>query len=627
MDGVRLPHRKDVWAIIMLDKTRLLWPLTAGQRGRYVGAIVAILVSTAFLYAPPLIIRGALDHVVDSQPVVSHPLLAGLLQWLGGREAAGRLLLIAASAVAVATALAGVFSYLRGRWAAAAAEEITRRLRNRLYDHIQRLPCRWHDGTDRGDLLQRCTSDVETLRMFLANHVVEVCGAVVRLGAAAPVLFWLDARMAVLSMALMPPLVVFTLIFFIRIRTTFRAADESEGRMTSMIQENLSGIRVVRAFARQEHERRRFAAPNAEYRDRWYRVIHVMSWYWPLSDMLCVSQRGIVLIGGAWFVTRGQMSIGTLFAFIATVGLFIWPVQHLGRSLAELGKATVSLRRLWEVLSAAAEADRAGAAPPASAAAGRIEVRDLRFAHDGGEPVLDGVSFTVEGGQTLALLGPSGSGKTTLINLLLRFYDYDDGSILLDGRELSELPRSFVRSRFGVVAQEPFLYSKTVAENIRLGRSAARDEEMVEAASAACVHESIESFSQGYDTLVGERGITLSGGQRQRVALARALLRDCPVLILDDALSAVDTQTESMIQAALARRRGRQTTLVVAHRLSTLRQADRILVFDRGRIIQSGTHEELAAAEGMYRRLWRIQSSLEEDLDRDLQTAPGNHTE
>jgi len=428
-------------------------------------------------------------------------------------------------------------------------------------------------------------------------------------------------RMAVLSMVLMPPLVAFTVIFFVKIRSTFRSADEAEGRMTSMIHENLKGIRVVRAFARQEHERRRFTEPNAVYRDRWYRVIHVMSWYWPLSDALCVSQRGIVLLGGAWFVTRGQMSIGTLFAFIATVGLFIWPVQHLGRALAELGKATVSLRRLWDVLSQQPEADRPEARHPAAPAAGRIDVRDLHFAHDGAEPVLDGVSFVVEAGQTLALLGPSGSGKTTLINLMLRFYDYHEGSILLDGRELRELPRAYVRSQFGVVAQEPFLYSKTVAENIKLGRSAADDDEMVEAASAACVHESIMSFAHGYDTLVGERGVTLSGGQRQRVALARALLRECPVLILDDALSAVDTQTESMIQAALDRRRGRQTTLVVAHRLSTLRRADRILVFERGRVIQSGTHEELSAAQGMYRRLWTIQSCLETDLDRDLQTA------
>jgi ATP-binding cassette subfamily B protein len=298
------------------------------------------------------------------------------------------------------------------------------------------------------------------------------------------------------------------------------------------------------------------------------------------------------------------------------VNQFLWPVRHMGRMLAETGKATVAIGRINEILQAKPEADE-GAIDPPGRAEGRIEVRNLSFGH-GDAHVLRDVSFSVEPGSTLAILGASGSGKSTIVNLLLRLYDYDSGQILLDGREIRNMPRKSVRSQMGAVLQEPFLFSRSIRENIKLGRGSASDEEMIQAAAAACVRENIEQFDQGYDTLVGERGVTLSGGQRQRVAIARALVKDPPILILDDALSAVDTRTETMILDALRSRHGRHTTIVIAHRLSTLTEADEILVLDHGRIIQRGTHERLVEVEGLYRRLWRIQSSLADDLRREL---------
>jgi ATP-binding cassette subfamily B protein len=501
-----------------------------------------------------------------------------------------------------------------------ASESICRRLRDRLYDQLQHLPCSYHDDAETGDLVQRCTSDVETIRMFLSMEVVEIGRGAILLLAGIPILLALHPRLAAASLATVPVIVAFASVFFLMIRRTFKRMDESEGEMTTMLQENLTGIRVVRAFARQDFEREKFAVRNAAYRDRWFGVIRTLGWYWPCSDVLCITQLGVVLIYGASLIERGELSVGQFYFFFECVNTFLWPVRHMGRILADLGKATVSIDRTQAILDAPREAAPEAPSGPPERVRGGVEFENLSFSHGAGAAVLDNVSFRVEPGQMLAILGPSGSGKSTLVNLLLRLYDYRDGSIRVDGVELIALDRKYVRSQIGVVMQEPFLYSKSLRENIKLGRSAAHDEEMLEVAASACIHEAIASFEHGYDTVVGERGVTLSGGQRQRVAIARALLKEPAILILDDALSAVDTRTESMILAALRRRRGRHTTLVIAHRLSTLKEADNIIVLEGGRIVQAGSHDALIARDGLYRRLWHIQSSLEADLGRRLGT-------
>jgi len=348
-------------------------------------------------------------------------------------------------------------------------------------------------------------------------------------------------------------------------------------------------------------------------------MLRLMSWYWSISDFVALGQLGLTLIVGAHWITTGQITVGTLFAFLAYLALMLWPVRQMGRVLTDLGKTSVALTRIKEILAQPRESEPA--AHPlfvAQPLTGAIRVHDLRFGHGTSQPALNGLSFEVRAGESLALLGPSGAGKSTLMHLLLRLYDYTAGSIQVDGRELSSLPRAWVRSQIGVVMQEPFLFSKTLRDNLRLGRGDAPEHEIEEAARAACIHDTILTFEQGYDTLIGERGITLSGGQRQRVAIARAVLKRPPLLILDDALSAVDSETETLILDALRQRRGRATTLVIAHRLSTLVHADRIVVLDHGRIIQLGSHAELVAQDGLYRRLWEIQSNVETDFRREL---------
>jgi ATP-binding cassette subfamily B protein len=582
----------------------IAWSLMGGFRLGFALAIAAMVAGTALRFLVPLVASGTIDYALGegngTSRVVDFMRQLVEASWLSQNLWLPGLLMVGL------TAAAGGFNYVKGRLAATASDGIVRRLKNRLYAHLQRLPMRYHDRAETGDLVQRCTSDVETLRLAISTQVVEVSHAMILMGTALPLMFLLDPRMAAASFVLLGPLILFGYVYIKRVRHLFQKFDEAEGKVTAIVQENLTGIRVVRAFRRQEHEIGKFAGPNREYRDLGLRLIRLMALYWSISDFVALAQNAIVLGLGVYFISTGTLTVGTLFAVMMLLNFVLWPVRQMGRTLTELGKSIVAIGRIQDILEVPEESrvegvrDRPGV--------GHIRVRDLTFSHGDGQVALERVSFEVKPGETLAILGPSGSGKSTLFHLLLRLYDYESGSLTYDGEEMRDLDRQWCRHQFATVMQEPFLFSKTIIENIRLGRPSAHEQEVMRVAELAHIHDTIDRFPSGYKTLVGERGVTLSGGQRQRVALARALLREAPVLLLDDALSAVDTETEEMIISALKKRHGKMTTLVIAHRLSTLAHADRVIVMDQGRIIQSGTHRELCAVDGLYRRLWNIQN-------------------
>lgn len=602
------------------NKARLLWRYSEGFRLIYAAGILSMAVAYLFMYGVPLVAKFAIDAILEPESAALPDWLMPLVgAWLNPGDMLNYLI-TAALATVVLTAIGGIFLYFRGRFAAIASEGIVRGLRDRVFHHLEHLPASYHDRADTGDLVQRCTSDMETLRVFLSGQVIEISRAFLLLLTVLPILFSLDTRMAWLSIITMPVLFVYAVYFFQRVKTLFQEVDESEAALTTVLQENLTGIRVVRAFARQEYEIQKFAARNRDFREKNKQLLRLLGIYYGVSDFICMGQIGLLLIVGANWVLLDTLSVGTLFAFLTYVGMIIWPVRHMGRVLTDSGKAIVAMGRLAEILYEPIESQ--SEADPNQRLRGQIDVKDLSFAYDTGPEVLNGVNFNVKPGQTLAMLGPPGAGKSTVIRLLLRLYDYRLGSVQLDGRELSHLHRKYVRSQISIVLQEPFLYSASIRDNLLVGRPDADEAALVQAARDAGIHESILRFPRAYDSMVGERGVTLSGGQRQRLALARALLKDPPVLILDDALSAVDTDTEAQILESLKRRRRNETTIIIAHRLSSVLHADKILVLEHGQIVQEGNHRSLLAEPGIYRRLCEIQGAIQQQIDADLKDVP-----
>lgn len=595
---------------------RGLWRLTRGQRLRYASAVIAIALANGCMLGAPVVAGYALDVVTRADLGVGLAPLGWMASRLGAVDPVLAYLLVSALVAMLVTALGAVFMFLRGRWAAKASEMLARRVRDSLFRRLHDLPASFFDEADTGDLLQRCSSDVETVRLFLSSQVVEIGRAVLLLAVMAPVLFLLDARLAALGVCLMPFLVVGGVVFFSRVKRQFQIADESEGAMTTVLQENLTGIRAVRAFARQAHEIERFGRRNRAYRDNIFRVNRLEAIYWGVSDLFCLSQIGVVLVAGGMFLAAGDITVGELFVFVSLIAQVIWPVRQLGEVLTDSGKAVVSLGRINHILESQPESREP--VPETPRASGAIAFEDVRAGYKPDRAAVVDFSARIPAGQTVGIVGPPGSGKSTLVRLLMRLYPIHCGRILVDDLDVREVDRRWLRGQLGVAMQEPFLYSRSVAENLRVARPDATDDELAAVAREAAIDDAIDGFPERYETQIGERGVMLSGGQRQRLALARALLKDPPILVLDDSLSAVDTGTETRILEALARRRGRHTTLVIAHRLSSVRQADRILVMERGRLVQDGVHEDLAAAPGPYRRLCEIQGLLEETMEQDL---------
>ena len=571
-----------------------LWRMMTGFRLLYLGAVLSIAVAAIARTSTFLLLRTLVDDV------------------LGEGNNLDELWLFALGFVGLAV-VEGSVTFLRGKLSAQSAEGITRRLRNYLYDHLQRLSFAYHDQTRTGELIERVTSDVDAMRRFYAEQAVEV-GRIVALFVFNLVgLVSLNARLGLLSVIFMPFIMVLSFWFFKRITKAYERYQEQEAKLSATLQENLSGVRVVRAFARQAFEREKFEGDNWEKYQRGRTLLIMHSLYWPVSNVICVMQMLLIYYLGARAAIDGTISVGTYLAIAGMVIWIIWPMRNLGRIIVQASSALVSYRRVADLLEEEREDLVTG--QHNGRLQGKIVFDDVCFEYNEGGHVLDQVTFHCEPGQVVALLGPTGSGKSSLVNLLPRFYNYNCGSLKLDGVELTDYPKRWLRKQIGIVEQEPFLFSRTIRENIAYGVDReVTDEEIEDAARAAAIHDVILSFPGGYDTLVGEKGVTLSGGQKQRVAIARTLIKDPGILILDDSTSSVDTETEAQIQAALERLMKGRTSFVIAHRIQTIMRADNILVLDGGRIVQQGAHHELIRQDGLYKQIYELQARVEQEV-------------
>ena len=515
--------------------------------------------------------------------------------------------------------LQGGFSFLTGSLAAQVAEGATRRLRNYLFDHIQHLSFAYHNQMDTGELISRSTSDVDALRRFFADQAVDFGRITLLFLVNFAALLILNVRLALLSVIVVPVILTVSIFFFKRVSSAYEAYQEQEATLSTTLQENLSGIRVVKAFSRQGYEIKKFEKDNWEKFRRGKKLLTIHSLFWPISDIFCGIQLVFGYYLGARLAIAGDISVGTYLAYVGMVIYIIFPMRNLGRVVVQMSTGLVSYKRVADILRVRREPLDEGEHTPSAGLKGRIIFDHVGFEYESDQPVLKDISFRCEPGQVIALLGSTGSGKTTLVNLLPRFFEYTQGSILLDGIELNLYTRRSLRNNIGIVEQEPFLFSRTIRENIGYGLSRQISQEDIEAAAqAAAIHDVILTFPQGYDTVVGEKGVTLSGGQKQRVAIARALLKDPCILIMDDSTSAVDTETEAEIRAALQNLMRNRTTFIIAHRIQSIMNADLILVMDKGQIIQAGKHEELLNQTGMYRKIYDIQTSIEAELEEEI---------
>ena len=578
----------------------------------FVISVVAAAAASLMSFLTPLIVGFTVDSVIGDETSSLPGAVMAVYNYLSGRGAFGSNLLICALMVAASAVIAALFNYLSRVNMAKCAERMINNLRVKLFSHTQYLPFQWHTKNLTGDIIQRCTSDVETIRRFVFVQLIEVLRTVILVIVAVAIMFSLNLVMALVVTVFLPLILFYTAFFFRRVSQKFLACDEAEGELMVRVQENLTGVRVVRAFGRERYETGRFDEKNISYTNKWKSLGGTYGLFWGIGDSVAALQLLCVIVAGSYLAATSSFSFGELLVFISYTQMLMWPVRQLGRVLSEMSKTGVALKRIKEILDADAETDAPGAVRPPMDR--DIEFRNVSFTYDE-QPVLKDVSFTVKSGTTFGILGATGSGKSTITYLLNRLYDLPEGcgEITIGGVDISRIDKSYLRRNIGLVLQEPFLFSKTILKNIDIA-SRGRDLDRIrEKARIAAVDDNIMEFAKGYDTLVGERGVTLSGGQKQRVAIARTLMMDAPVMVFDDSMSSLDMETDAKIRESLREDTAGATVILISHRISTLMKADVIMVLEDGKVAEIGPHSELVEKNGIYRRVYDLQSGYVEE--------------
>lgn len=580
-------------------KAQLILRYFHGSRRYFICAAAASLLTTALNAVTPQIFRFSIDQVLGGNEY-------GFLRerlWIPGLAVVG------------VAALSGISMFVSRMCTSRAGENFAKNMRDSLFAHVQRLPMSWHDKNQTGDIIQRCTSDVEVIRNFVVTQLLEVFRTVFLIGISFAMMFGMNRKMSLVVLLFVPVVAGYSAVFYRLIARRFTKADEAEGELSTVVQENATGVRVVRAFGREHFEMERFREKNEAFARMWIRLGTLSGLYWGVGDLITGLQVVAVAVLGAAEAVHGNMSVGEFVAFASYNTVLVWPVRGLGRILSDMSKAGVSFERVDYMIQGEEERYQKSCV---AGEKGLPQCMDITFSHvsfayEKGKKVLDDISFSVSQGQTFGILGGTGSGKSTIVQLLTRLYELDaeenSGCIAIGGIDIRELPLEWLRQNVGMVLQEPFLYSRTIRENIAASAPEATMEEIRQAARIACIDEAIMNFPDGYDTMVGERGLILSGGQRQRVAIARMLLQKAPVMVFDDSLSAVDSETDSMIRRALKERIKDTAVILISHRITTLMGADRIMVLREGQMEEMGTHAQLVQSHGIYQQIYEIQMS------------------
>lgn len=510
-------------------------------------------------------------------------------------------------------AVRGIVMFLNGYFKGKLAESIAYDMRTKMFQHIQDLSFSYHNNVDTGDLIQRCTSDNDTIKSFLSAQLPQLLYILGSFTFGAIQMGVIEPKIMLVSLVVAPITITASIFYFRFMKKRFEIVENVESSMTTVLQENVNGVRVVKAFANENFEIEKFDKENRSFANENRKLMNIMAAYWGLSDFVTMLQYVLTLSVSIFLVQTSQVSAGDIIACLMYIGMLVWPIRGLGRIIGDFGKAVVASKRIEEILAIPDEYQNDGSKKPQ--VTGKIEFNNVSFRFDDSDKnLLNNVTFTINPGETIAIIGKTGSGKSTIASILVRLLDYQSGSIKIDGVELKEISKHWIRSHIGIILQDPFLYATTIYENIKIGLKDIDPEKVYEAAKMAAIHNDIVNFDKGYDTLVGEKGVTLSGGQKQRVAIARMLLLKKPLIVFDDSLSAVDTTTDLSIRNALKNNNHKLTSIIITHRITTAKEADKIIVLEEGKVAAVGNHKQLSNQEGLYKSLWDIQGALEDEF-------------
>lgn len=588
------------------SNVKLIVNFLKGSKSYFIFATLLAALVSVFELINPRIIGYTVDYIIGTD-TPKDQFVIDLINYFGGAENLRSSLYFISLAIIIIAFVTVALRYAFRIINAVGAETFVKKMRDDIFTHIEHLPFSWHMKNNTGDIIQRCTSDIDMVKRFVSDQLTSLLRVVMQIVLSVVFMLTINVKLSIIPIISIPIILTYSIIFRGKISKNFKDCDENEGILSAIAQENLTGVRVVRAFGREKYEQEKFTKQNYYYTGLWTKLMKLMSWFWSIGDLLSGLQLLIIVVFGSILCINNELTLGEFITFVSYNTMLIWPVKHLGRVITDLSKAGISIDRLAYIMDSKIEEDPVDAIEPDMT--GDINFEHVTYSYNDKKKHLDDVTFNVKSGMTVGILGGTGSGKSTLMCLLTKLYDLpkENGQITISGVDIAKIKRDWFRKNVSIVLQEPYLFSRSIAENIGITEDNISLTDIREAAKIAALDETVMSFTNAYDTYVGERGVTLSGGQKQRAAIARIIMQKAPIMIFDDSLSAVDTETDSKIRTALKDKLEKATVFLVSHRITTLMHSDLIVVLDHGKIAEMGSHEDLISKDGIYKKIYDIQ--------------------